>query len=48
VIRQIADRIAVMYHGKLVEEGSTAQVFDSPREDYTRSLLAAIPGTNAA
>ena len=48
VIRQIADRIAVMYRGKLVEEGSTAQVFDSPREDYTRSLLAAIPGTNAA
>ena len=48
VIRQIADRIAVMYHGKLVEEGSTAQVFDSPREHYTRSLLAAIPGANAA
>tara|TARA_B100000035_G_scaffold103808_1_gene88158 strand:+ start:697 stop:2283 length:1587 start_codon:yes stop_codon:yes gene_type:complete len=48
VIRQIADRIAVMYHGKLVEEGSTAQVFDSPQQDYTRSLLAAIPGANAA
>ena len=48
VIRQIADRIAVMYHGKLVEEGSTAQVFEAPREDYTRSLLAAIPGANAA
>ena len=48
VIRQIADRIAVMYHGKLVEEGSTAQVFGSPREDYTRALLAAIPGANAA
>ena len=48
VIRQIADRIAVMYHGKLVEEGSTAQVFETPQEDYTRSLLAAIPGANAA
>ena len=48
VIRQIADRIAVMYHGKVVEEGSTAQVFETPREDYTRSLLAAIPGVNAA
>ena len=48
VIRQIADRIAVMYRGKLVEEGSTAQVFETPREDYTRSLLAAIPGANAA
>jgi ABC-type glutathione transport system ATPase component len=48
VIRQIADRIAVMYHGKLVEEGPTAQVFDSPSADYTRSLLAAIPGAHAA
>lgn len=48
VIRQIADRIAVMYHGKLVEEGPTAQVFDSPSADYTRSLLAAIPGVHAA
>jgi peptide/nickel transport system ATP-binding protein len=38
----------VMYHGKLVEEGSTARVFDSPRQDYTRSLLAAIPGANVA
>jgi ABC-type microcin C transport system duplicated ATPase subunit YejF len=47
VIRQIADRIAVMYHGKLVEEGSTARVFDTPQQDYTRSLLAAIPGANA-
>ena len=48
VIRQIADRIAVMYRGKLVEEGPTAQVFETPQQDYTRSLLAAIPGTNAA
>ena len=48
VIRQIADRIAVMYHGKLVEEGPTAQVFDSPSADYTRALLAAIPGAHAA
>jgi ABC-type dipeptide/oligopeptide/nickel transport system ATPase component len=48
VIRQIADRIAVMYHGKLVEEGPTARVFGSPRADYTRSLLAAIPGAHAA
>ena len=48
VIRQIADRIAVMYHGKLVEQGSTAQVFETPQQDYARSLLAAIPGANAA
>ena len=48
VIRQIADRIAVMHHGKLVEQGSTSQVFETPQQDYTRSLLAAIPGANAA
>ena len=48
VIRQIADRIAVMYQGKLVEEGSTAQVFETPQQDYTQSLLAAIPGASAA
>jgi ABC-type glutathione transport system ATPase component len=48
VIRQIADRIAVMYLGKLVEEGATAQVFETPQQDYTRSLLDAIPGANAA
>ena len=48
VIRQIADRIAVMHRGKLVEEGSTTQVFETPQQDYTRSLLAAIPGVKAA
>ena len=48
VIRQIADRIAVMYLGKLVEEGATAQGFETPQQDYTRSLLDAIPGANAA
>ena len=48
VVANMADEIVVMYHGKLVEEGSTAQVFETPSEDYTRSLLAAIPGANAA
>ena len=48
VIRQIADRIAVMYHGKLVEQGATTEVFNAPREAYTKSLLAAIPGVHAA
>ncbi|WP_294568075.1 ABC transporter ATP-binding protein [uncultured Arthrobacter sp.] len=44
VVRQIADHVAVMEKGKLVEQGSTDEVFDSPKTAYTQSLLAAIPG----
>ncbi|EMY35504.1 ABC transporter-like protein [Arthrobacter crystallopoietes BAB-32] len=44
VVRQIADHVCVMEKGKLVEAGTTDAVFDSPQQDYTRSLLAAIPG----
>ena len=44
VAAQICDRIAVMKDGEVVEEGETAQVFLSPRHDYTRALLAAVPG----
>lgn len=39
----IADRVAVMYRGELVEVGSVEQVLLEPRHDYTRSLLAALP-----
>ena len=46
VIRQIADRVAVLYRGELEEVGPTAEVFDTPTRDYTKRLLAAIPGTN--
>ena len=48
VIRQIADRVAVLYHGKLEEVGETASVFNTPTSDYTKRLLAAIPGKTAA
>lgn len=48
VIRNIADRIAVMYRGKIVELGKASQVFESPQEGYTRSLLASIPGSALA
>ncbi|MFD9945223.1 ABC transporter ATP-binding protein [Nonomuraea sp. NPDC059023] len=43
VVRLIADRIAVMYLGKIVEIGGTAEVWDNPRHPYTQALLNAIP-----
>ncbi|WP_417583156.1 ABC transporter ATP-binding protein [Pelagibacterium sp.] len=43
VIKHIADRVAVMYLGKLVEVGETKKIFASPRHPYTRALLSAIP-----
>ncbi|MFI2478644.1 dipeptide ABC transporter ATP-binding protein [Nocardia xishanensis] len=44
VVRQIADDVLVMQQGRVVEAASAEQVFDHPREDYTRRLLDAIPG----
>ncbi|MFD1546257.1 ABC transporter ATP-binding protein [Nonomuraea guangzhouensis] len=43
VVRLIADRIAVMYLGKIVEVGNTAEVWANPRHPYTQALLRAIP-----
>jgi peptide/nickel transport system ATP-binding protein len=43
VVAEIADRIAVMQHGRLVEQGPAGQVLGQPRADYTRALLAAVP-----
>ena len=43
VVAQLADRVGVMYAGQLVEAGSVAAIFASPRHPYTRALLAAQP-----
>ena len=45
VVRLVADHVSVMRQGRIVEASSTDEVFDSPREEYTKELLAAIPGT---
>ncbi|WP_030912333.1 ABC transporter ATP-binding protein [Streptosporangium amethystogenes] len=44
VVRYVADVIAVMHNGRLVEVGPTDEVINHPREDYTRTLMAAVPG----
>jgi peptide/nickel transport system ATP-binding protein len=43
VIAEIADRVAVMYNGQLVEEGKVSQVLQKPKHDYTKSLISAVP-----
>jgi peptide/nickel transport system ATP-binding protein len=45
VVRQIADRVVVMQSGKMVEHADTNAVFESPQQEYTRTLLNAIPGS---
>ncbi|MBO2456289.1 dipeptide ABC transporter ATP-binding protein [Actinomadura violacea] len=47
VVRQIAHRVAVMRAGRVVETGETGAIFGDPAHDYTRELLAAIPGGDA-
>ena len=44
VVRQIADHVCVMEKGRLVETGSTDDVFEAPQREYTKALLNAIPG----
>ncbi|MGL1751866.1 microcin ABC transporter ATP-binding protein, partial [Vibrio parahaemolyticus] len=44
VAATVADRIAVMRHCEIVETGETRAIFEDPRSNYTKRLLAAIPG----
>ena len=44
IVAEIADRVAVMQNGRIVEDGSVAEVFDNPADVYTKKLMAAIPG----
>ncbi|MFB9070997.1 dipeptide ABC transporter ATP-binding protein [Citricoccus parietis] len=50
VVADLADRVVVMYRGEIVEQAPVSQLFAEPREDYTRSLLDAVPhlGRNSA
>jgi peptide/nickel transport system ATP-binding protein len=46
VVAEMADRVAVMYAGRIVEQAPVRQLFRDPRHPYTRGLLASIPGGN--
>jgi peptide/nickel transport system ATP-binding protein len=43
VVRQVTDRAYVLQQGKVVEAGPTAQLLDSPRDPYTKELVASVP-----
>jgi len=46
VIAEMADRVSVMHNGRLVEQGPVRQILREPVHDYTRRLLAAVPGSS--
>ena len=48
VVRYLADQVAVMYLGQIVEQGGTERIFGDPSHPYTRGLLAAVPSVDPA
>ena len=43
IVRELADRVIVMYQGKIVEEGQVNKVFDNPQHSYTKNLIQSLP-----
>jgi peptide/nickel transport system ATP-binding protein len=43
VVRYMADRVAVMYYGKIVETAAADQLFAQPKDPYTKALLSSVP-----
>ncbi|MPZ83806.1 MAG: ATP-binding cassette domain-containing protein [Actinophytocola sp.] len=48
VVRHLADRVAVMYLGRVAEVGGTASIYDEPANPYTQALLSAVPSPDRA
>ena len=48
VIEYLADRIAIMYLGEIVETGKTSDIFSSPLHPYTKALLSSVPQINSS
>lgn len=48
VVAEVADEVAVMYLGRVVEQASTEEIFEHPKHPYTRALMESIPGMGAA
>ena len=48
VVRHMSDRVAVMHRGRVVEMSAAEEIYRNPKAEYTRALLASIPGRSGA